>query len=242
MLMRSTRRRSALIALAALCLPVASAVAQVGYLPAESPFREIRFGQTLELQGGQLFGNGGPLKVGPQDGRIMGARLNFRGNHSLQLALGAWTASAQRYIVDADKSPATRVSGPIDHRLIGGEFTLQLNLTGGKTWRGFAPYAGVGLGLVHGAKTPAADTSGYAFGTKLYFAPNVGSRLMLGQRLFLKVEARAYLWNLKYPNSYADEPAQAPGTTDNPNAVNPTGKSGEYTPVPALLFGLGIKF
>ena len=241
MLMRSSHCSSALVALAALCLP-AAAVAQVGYLPAKSPFREIRFGQTLELQGGQLFGNGGPLKVGPQDGRLMGARMNFRGNHSLQLALGVWTASSERYIVDADKSPATRVSGPIAHRLIGGEFTLQLNLTGGKTWHGLAPYGGVGLGMVNGAKTPAADTSGYSFGTKLYFAPNVGSRLMLGQKLFLKVEARAYLWNLKYPNSYADEPAQAPGTADNPNAVNPTGKGGEYTPVPALLIGLGIKF
>ncbi len=79
-------------------------------------------------------------------------------------------------------------------------------------------------------------------GTKLYFAPNVGTRLMLGQRLFLKAEARAYFWNLKYPNSYADEPAQAPGTSDAPNAVNPSGKGGEYTPVPALLFGFGIKF
>ena len=242
MLMLSSRRRFALLALLALCSPAAAAVAQVGYLPAKSPFREIRFGQTLELQGGQLFGNGGPIKVGPQDGRILGARLNFRGNHSLQLALGGWTAAAERYIVDADKPPATRVSGPIDHRLIGGEFTLQLNLTGGKTWHALAPYAGLGLGLVHGAKTPAADTSGYSFGTKLYFAPNVGTRLMLGQRLFLKAEARAYFWNLKYPNSYADEPAQAPGTSEAPNAVNPSGKSGEYTPVPALLFGFGIKF
>jgi hypothetical protein len=240
--MLSFRGRPALVALAALCLPVVAAVAQVGYLPEKSPFREIRFGQTLELQGGQLFGNGGPIKVGPQDGSILGARMNFRGQHSLQLSLGGWTAGATRYIVDADKAPATRVSGPIKHRLIGGEFTLQLNLTGGKSWHSLAPYAGLGLGLVHGAKTPAADTSGYSFGTKLYFAPNVGTRLMLGQRFFVKAEARAYFWNLKYPNSYADEPAQAPGTSDAPNAVNPSGKGGEYTPVPALLFGFGIKF
>lgn len=242
MLMLSSRGRSVLLALAASAAPVVSAAAQVGYLPAQSPFREIRFGQTIELQGGQLFGDGGPIKVGPQDGQILGARINFRGNHSLQLALGGWTAGAKRYVVDADKPPATRVSGPINHRLIGGEFTIQLNLTGGKTWHHIAPYAGVGLGLVNGSKSPAADTSGYSFGTKLYFAPNVGTRLMVSQRLFVKAEARAYFWNLKYPNSYADEPAQAPGTVDAPNAVNPSAKTGEYTPVPALLFGLGIKF
>ncbi len=243
MLMLSSRRcRSALLALAACCVPAAAAMAQVGYLPTESPFREIRFGRTIELQGGQLFGNGGPLLVGPQDGRLLGARVNFRGDHALQVSLGGWTAATERFLVDADKPPATRVSGPVAHRLIGGEFTLQLNLTGGKSWRGLAPYAGVGLGLVNGAKTPAADTSGYKFGTKLYFAPNVGARVMLGQRLFVKAEARAYFWKLKYPNAYLDEPAQAPGTIDNPNAVNPSGKSGEYAPVPALLFGLGIKF
>ncbi len=241
MLMRASRR-PALLLLAALCLPSAAAVAQVGYLPGESPFREIRFGRALEFQGGQLFGNGGPIRVGPQNGRMLGARVNFRGDHSLQLSLGGWTAQTERFIVDADKPPATRVSGPIAHRLVGGEFSLQLNLTGGKSWHALAPFAGVGLGLVNGAKTPAADTSGYTFGTKLYFAPNIGTRVFLGQRLFLKAEARAYFWNLKYPNSYADEPAQAPGTVDSPNAVNPSARIGAYIPVPALLLGLGLKF
>ncbi len=233
--------RRALLALP-LLLPLGALAAQVGYLPGESPFREIRHGRYLELQGGQLFGNGGPLKVGAQDGRIMGFRAVFRGRNSVQLGLGAWTSTAQRFIVDADQAPATRVTGPIDQRLTGGEFDLQLNLTGGKTWKGLAPFAGVGLGMVNGEKSPAADTSGYKFGTKFYFAPKVGTRYFVGQRLYVKVEARAFIWKLAYPASYADEPTQAPGTVDNPNAVNPTGRRTEYTPVPALIFGLGIRF
>lgn len=238
------RRSRALLAALVLVLPAASLAAQsgVGYLPGESPFREIRFGKYIEPIGGKLYGDGGPLQVGAQDGTIMGVRAVFRARNALQVGLGVWTAGAQRFVVDADEAPATRVKGPIDQRLIGGEFSMQLNMTGGKTWRGWAPFAGIGLGLVNGEKSPASDTSSYKFGTKFYFAPNAGIRYFVGQRLYLRAEARAFVWKLAYPASYSEEPAQAPGTVDNPNAVNPTGKVGEYTPVPALMFGIGIKF
>lgn len=235
------RLRGAVLILPALSHP-ASLLAQAGHLPGASPYREIRHASYIEVSGGQLYGDGGPLKVGARDGTILGARMVFRGRNSLQLALGGWVSAAQRNIVDADAPPATRVTGPIDQRLIGGEFTVQLNLTGGKTWHRLAPFGGVGLGLVHGEKSPAADTSSYQFGTKFYFAPNVGTRIFLAHRLFVRAEARAYFWSLKYPASYSDEPAQAPGTVDQPNAVNPTGKKGEYTPVPALFVGIGWKF
>ncbi len=216
--------------------------AQVGHLPQLSPYREIRNGRFLEGIGGQLFGSGGPINVGPRDGSLYGARIVFRGQHSIQLGLGGWTSQTKRFIVDADAAPANRTRGPIDQRLTGGEFSLQLNLTGGKSYRGLAPFFGVSLGMVVGEASPPADSSGYKFGTKFYFAPAIGTRYFLGQRLYVKAEARAFFWSLKYPVSYSDEPTALPGTVDNPNAVNPTGKRGEYVPVPALLFGLGIKF
>lgn len=217
--------------------------AQIGFQPSSSPFRDIRNGRWLEAQGGRIFGGGGPLRVGPRDGAFTGLRLDLRSNHSVQLSLGAWVGMTERFIVHADDSVATRTKGPVDQRLIGGEFGIQLNLTGGKRWHGLAPYFGVGLGLVNGKKPPArADTSGYTFGTKTYFAPNLGTRVFLGQRVFVKAEARAYFWNLKYPLAYGDEPEKQPGTPDHPNAVNPSGKSGEYVMTPALIFGFGWAF
>jgi hypothetical protein len=235
-----TRVLRSLLPLAVL-LPV-TLVAQVGHFPDASPYRDIPGDRYLQVFGGQVMGNGGPLLLAPQDGPMVGARIDFRGKSTLGLSLGGWYMMTERFIVDADKPPATRVSGPIDHRIFGGELTIQFNLTGGKAWRGFAPYTGLGLGAAFGDKTPAADTSGYAFGTKLFFAPMVGTRVMIGSRAFLKLEGRAFFWNIRYPQSYFDEPAQAPGTPENPNAVNPTGRRGQYTPAPALLVGLGVKF
>lgn len=225
-----------------LALLAVPAVAQVGYLPSESPYHDIRGDRWLELTTGKVFGSGGPLQVGPRDGILGGARVSFRSNHTLQLSLGAWYANTVRHVVDANDSVATRVKPDIPHALYAGEFTLQLNVTGAKSWHALAPYSSLGIGLVHGQKSPAADTSGYSFGTHFYFAPAIGTRVMLAPGLALRFEARELFWKLKYPSSYSLEPSKQPGTTDHPNAVNVTGKAGEYTATPALLIGLSVRF
>ena len=234
--------RVALFASTLTMLAAPGVAAQVGRIPAESPYHDILGARWLDLSVGRVLGTGGPLRVGPRDGTLAGARATFRGDHTLSLSLGGWWASTVRHIVDANDSVATRVKPDISHRLIGAEFTLQLNLTGAKSWRRLAPYSALGIGLVNGQKTPATDTSGYSFGTHFYFAPSAGTRLMLTQNVALRAEARALFWSLKYPSSYSVEPTKQPGTVNTPNAVNTTGKSSGYTVTPALLLGLSVRF
>jgi hypothetical protein len=223
-----------------LLAPAVSAAAQVGYLPSQSPFRELTKGAFLEVTGGQVFGGGGLLNLGPRNGGSEGLRVIIRSNHALQFSLGMWTAGTERTWIDAFDSVATRNKGLVDSRLIAGEFGVQLNATGGKTWHHLAPYLGVGLGFVHGADSPPTDTSGYSFGTKSYFAPTLGTRLFVSQGLYLKLDVRGLFWNLQYPPSYAVEPAQQPGTTAHPNAVNPSGATSQYTVTPEIRLGIGI--
>ncbi len=231
-----------LVLLLAATIAVPALKAQDNALGLSSPYHEIRNGRYIEAIGGRIFGNGGPIPVSPQDGNVYGGRIVFRAKNTVQLAFGAWTANTERFIVDADDSVATRVSGPVPQRLTAGEASVQMNVTGGKRWHAFGPFVGIGLGIVRGAGSPPADTSTYTFGTKFYFVPNVGTRIFLGQRAYAKIEARALFWKIKYPGSYNDEPASQPGTVDNPNAVNPTGKQGEYVVTPAIFVGLGISF
>jgi len=226
--------------IALMVAPSVSAIAQVGYLPTQSPFREIEHGQYLEVTGGRVFGGGGLLGLGPRDGTSEGLRWILRGKNTLQFSFGAWTAGTQRFQIDQADSVATRNKGLVDHRLIAVEFGTQLNITGGKTWHGLAPYGAFGLGFVHGQASPATDTSGYTFGTKIYFAPAIGTRLFAGQRLYLKVETRALIWSLDYPASYLKEPTKQPGTATAPNAVNPTGLTSQYTITPEIRIGIGI--
>ena len=224
----------------AVLAPAGTLAAQVGHPPSDSPYHEIERGSYFEAFGGRVFGTGGFLRLGPRDGTSEGGRIVIRGKNTLQISLGGWTAGTQRTVINAQDSVAKRDKGLFPQRLIAGEIGIQLNLTGGKTWNGLAPYGGVSLGLVHGQGGPPSDTSGYSFGNKLFFAPTIGSRWFLGQRLYARVDVRALFWKLTYPVSYSLEPSQQPGTAANPNAVNTTGSTSQYTATPEIRFGFGF--
>lgn len=214
--------------------------AQVGIPPAASPYRDIRPGTMFEGYAGTVMGAGGPLHAGPRDGPVMGIRALLRANATVSLGFGAWGALTKRTIIDPTAAPAAQEAGEADQELIGGEALLQLNATGGKTWHGLAPFLGVGLGLLTAPATN--DDAGYEFGTKFYFAPMLGTRIFLGERFSLRAEARGFIWKLKYPATWALEPTDDPGTADDPHAVNPSARSGEYVVAPTLSVGLGIAF
>jgi hypothetical protein len=220
--------------------PMLSAGAQVGFLPSQSPYREIQHGSFFELNGGKIYGGGGIVGLGPRDGTSEGFQFALRAKNTLQFSFGIWTAGTHRTQIDPQDSVAKQVKGIVAERLNAIEFGIQLNLTGGKTWHKLAPYAGIGLGLVHGAASPVTDTSGYSFGTKVYFAPAIGTRLFLGQRAYLRLDVRALIWNLSYPVVYSTEPVRQPGTGTQSNAVLPAGLSSQYTVTPQLRVGLGF--
>lgn len=222
---------------AAIAIPLS---AQVGVPPDQSPFTSIRPGTMFELNTGVLRGGGGPLHAGPRDGTMLGMRVLLRANSTISLGFGLWGATAKRTIIDPTKAPEQQETGEADQNLYGAEATFQLNLTGGKTWHGIAPYVGTGLGMVKAGATN--DAAGYEFGTKFYFAPLIGSRVFIGPRLSLRAEARAFTWKLSYPSSWAIEPPTSPGTVEDPHAVNPTGRTGQYVVAPALTVGIGVAF
>jgi hypothetical protein len=212
----------------------------VGVAPEDSPYGEIRPGTTFEGFGGTMGGSGGPLHAGPRNGPVMGVRALLRANSTVSLGFGVWGALTKRTVIDPTARVAEREVSEVDHQLLAAEALFQFNLTGGKTWRGFAPFIGVGIGLVKATTTN--DAFGYEFGTKFYFAPAVGTRIFLGERMYLRAEARGSTWKLKYPSSWSLEPTDEPGTPEAPNAVNPTGRTGQYVVAPTLTLGIGLAF
>ncbi len=215
--------------------------AQVGYPPDKSPFRDILQKQSLTFVAGDFAGDGGRLGIGPHGGTTFGVRYDYRLSNSVQFGASVTRGGLERLIVASDAPVANRVSGPVSQTVVFGELSLQLNLTGAKTWRRLAPYFGAAGGMAFASSTPA-DTSSYEFGNKLYLAPNVGLRFFLSHRLHLRAEARQVFWKLSYPSSYRDEPEQDPGTADDPHALLPDGKLDEWTGGRWLQIGMGYTF
>jgi hypothetical protein len=223
-----------------LVLATSALSAQVGIEPSRSPYRDIRPGTTFEAFGGQVMGSGGPIPVGPRDGPMGGLRALLRANASISLGFSTWGALTKRTVIDPTNAPAEQATGEVDHELVAVEALIQLNITGGKTWHGIAPFTGVGIGLAKAGET--GDAAGYEFGTKFFFSPVIGARIFLADRMYLRAEARGLVWKVSYPATYALEPTDDPGTAENPHAVNPSGRTGQYIVAPALTFGIGIAF
>jgi hypothetical protein len=208
----------------ALALPAAAA-AQVGHAPARSPYRDIAQGGSITFTGGRFLGNGGDVGVGPNSGWTGGARFDFRSGRALALGLGVSYGQLQRLIVDPF---VDEVTGPVDQSVVTAEALITLNLTGGKTWHRLAPFVGLAGGFAFASDVPA-DTSGYDFGTKFFFAPAGGTRVFLSERLHVRLEARAHFWKLSYPLSFRQEP----------DPVIITGADSEWDLSPWILFGIG---
>ncbi len=233
--------RYAAAGLCALALVAVPARAQVGHPPGASPYSDIYKGHTVTGFGGYIGGSGAKLGIAPHKGPVYGIRYDIRTASAIQMGLQLAQADLERLIVDPFVVLANRVSGPVDQRVSFVEFDLQLNLTGGKTWRRLAPFFGVGTGLAFAGATDA-DTSGYEFGKKIYFAPHAGFRLFVTQRLHLRGEGRIAFWKMKYPTSFTQEPPDEPGTPEAPNAVITDGNVSEWTTTPWLQVGLGYSF
>ena len=221
----------------ALLLAARPALAQVGHDPAHSPYRSLRYGQFVSFTAGYFNGDGGVLGAAPHRGATYGFRYDFLGAGTITLGLAASYGDLQRQIINPHQPIETAVTGPVKQSAVFTEAILQFNLTGGKTWNHLAPFVSASGGLVFAGKTPA-DTSGFTFHTRGTLTPGLGARIFLGERLFLRVEARSTFWSVSYPASFKAAPSSDP--TKPPVLTSTGGK--EWTATGWYSIGLSYAF
>lgn len=217
-------------------------LAQVGHPPGDSPYRDIPKGHSITAIVGRLGGGGGRFGIGPQDGTVFGVRYDVRTGGTVQFGLTLAQATTHPYLIDPFVQVARRKTGPVPQQVRFADMSIQLNLSGGKSWHRLAPYTGVSLGVAFSDRI-AADTSGFRFGNKFYFAPQLGTRFFLTDRLHLRADVRATFWKLNYPLSFTDEPVLDPGIPpDDSHAVITDQRLSEWTLTPWIQVGLGYSF
>lgn len=213
--------------------------AQVGHDPAASPFHDIPLTSGPVFFFGKLTNDRGRAGAGISNALTIGARYEIPAGRSLLLLFSGAYLMGDRFIIDptADSTSPQRRTGPYDSNILLTDFGIQLRLTGGKSWRGVAPYIGGGIGLAFDVNSPG-DTTGsqYKFGTKLTLHGATGVRLYPSRRLTINADLRGQMWRLRYPTSFK---TPAP---DGSRVVPVLDPSTDWTLHPWFSVGIGWTF
>jgi hypothetical protein len=198
---RSIRSRSTRIALAALLLGAPTVLsAQLGHRPSDSPYEDVKFGQTISLSGGWFAFKSDPAKVAPKSAAFGQLRydIGVGGPASLYARYSLSTSQRNQYAptaVAAKRLVAT--PGVAMHMLDAG---LDVALTGKKTWHQLIPSVIGGAGVV--SDFAHADSGSYQFGVKFAITYGLGLRYLPKNGLRVRLDVTNYTWQYDYPDSY----------------------------------------
>ncbi len=178
------------------------ASAQVGYTPAESPFRDLIYRQEATVVAGYYAAGRDPVGVAPKSGPMVGGRYEVRVGGPAQFAVRVARVFSERDVLDPTKPLNDRIVGTEDWPLYLADLALTFNLTGQKSFRGLVPVATIGGGVASDFKG-SPDVGGFQFGTAFALSFGAGVRWVPSSgRYQLRLDVLDYLYQVKYPNSY----------------------------------------
>ncbi len=189
----------------ALAFSVATAGAQVGHLPAKSPFVDLESGHELTFFGGTFSAARDPVGVAPRSGPMFGLRYEKTVGGPASLMVRFARVNSERFPVDTSMSGAAAQLGRRNVSLNLLDANVVVNLTGQKTWHSLVPVLNLGAGIASCACNVELDP--YRFGTPFAFSLGGGVRYVPGGRFQLRVDVNDYLYQLKYPTAYFVAPA-----------------------------------
>lgn len=219
--------------LVALILTASAANAQVGYPPNRSPYQDKDYNREWTLFSGAFNAETDPVGVAPREGPMVGVRwqMHLTGPAYFNVRLAG--ASVERTIIDPTKRLSERVIGTEKVPMAFADLGVEFSLTGHKTWRGFAPHIGGGVGFT-GDLRGANDVGSYRFGVPFTLTLGTGLSYTFSRNLSLRMDWTNYVYRIGYPNTYYLK------TTEDP-APLPVGASRAFwRRNQALLFGLTV--
>ncbi|MEO8910475.1 MAG: hypothetical protein ABI408_09630 [Gemmatimonadaceae bacterium] len=174
--------------------------AQVGHLPANSPYSDLETSQEFTLFGGQYSAGRDAIGVAPRGGPMYGFRYEIHVGGPALLAARWAHVNSERFPIDPTKTGAAQQLGKRSVGLNLFDVDLVLNLTGQKSYHHLVPVINLGAGIATCGCN--VDKDPYKFGTPFAFSFGGGLRYVPGGRLQLRADWGDYLYQLKYPPAY----------------------------------------
>jgi hypothetical protein len=197
-----------IVALATLTLSAASASAQVGYPPRQSPYRDLRETMEVTFYTGYYRAKKDPARVAPVSGPMFGAHYQWRAGGPANLTLDVARIGSERRVLDPEKVGAClltdvncKSAGVYRWPLYAIDGGLAMALTGERSFLRMVPEVKAGLGVVTDFHSQP-DVGQFGFGTRFALTWGAGLRVLPGGRYSFRADISNRLYSVKYPISY----------------------------------------
>lgn len=213
------------------------ALAQVGYEPQASPYRDVEYRQGVTTFAGWYSAALDPARVAPRSGPIAGLRYDLTLAGPAQLTVRSAYVHSERNVIDPRQPRATQLLGRRSAPLLLNDVGISLNLTGARSWHNLIPLIQFGGGTATDLHS-GADIGNYSFGTTFALSLGTGLRWVSGGRWEVRGDVTDHLYSIRYPSTYAKS-----FTTDPNDAVLGTSDSrSRWRHNAGLTIGLTYKF
>lgn len=185
---------------AVLLLFPAALRAQVGHRPDQSPYEDVKLGQSLSVSAGWFAFKRDPAGVAPQAAPYGSVRYDVSVGGPASLYARYAIATTNRTLYAPGAVAAARKTGEPGVAMHVMDVGLDMGLTGRKTWHHIIPAVSGGVGIV--SDFAQVDSGGYQFGVKFAISYGLGVRYVRSSGLRFRVDATNYLWQYEYPDRY----------------------------------------
>jgi hypothetical protein len=192
--------KATLFALLALLVALPLSAQQVGFPPAQSPYRDLEYKEELTPYGGWANASTDAARVVPQSASIFGLRYQIHIAGPVAFDADVSRMGASRNVIDPTQIASKRILGTTDAAVYGVNVGVALALTGRKSWHFMVPEVRGGGGVV--SSEAKDDVSGYTFGTPFAFTFGGGLKFVSRGRFQMRADATERLYKQKYPDSF----------------------------------------
>ena len=197
-----------LLGLVAVALASGVADAQVGYPPAQSPFRDISETHAITFYSGYYRAKKDPARVAPRSGPMIGLHYEWRASGPAHLTFDLGRVESERRVLDPEMSGTCQVkeescksAGVFRWPLYTVDGGLSMALTGERSWFRLVPEVKGGFGVVTDFHTKP-DVGQFAVGTRFAFMWGAGLRMTPGGHFQLRADITNRSYTVKYPIDY----------------------------------------
>ncbi|HEY0970591.1 MAG TPA: hypothetical protein VGE02_06410 [Gemmatimonadales bacterium] len=205
---RSSLALAAITVMLALGVALPASAQDVGYLPEESPYRDIPWRHELTAFSGYYAAAGDPAGVAPRSGPMAGVRYEVRMGGPAQFYARLAGVSSERMVLDPRAEPGERELGTKSLGLFLADVGVSVNVTGQKSWHGLVPVVAGGIGVA--TDFDSEDVGSYKLGTPFALSLGAGLRWVPGGRFQLRVDLTDHLYQIRYPSTYYQSSATPP--------------------------------